>query len=184
MYSNSKSVKLLLKEVEFWIKVFFLPVYSMTNAVIRYVQGYPLHNICTFFLFSTTILFLVIVFDATKNNTIIDLRLFSQSVLFHFIAMNMIFISFYRAEYVIDDQFKVTMSLFGVGLMTINIMHIFITSTQILAIFVFKQMVSLIIKLIHLFKVSTNAKVQERNNSKCVNVLNEVEIYNESNFND
>ncbi len=89
LYSNKEPMK-LLKEFEFWYKLFYLSVYLVAEAIIVYIRGDPLYLISTIFIFQATILFLVTIFDATNinisNKTIISsfaLAIFSDSALLY-----------------------------------------------------------------------------------------------------
>eukprot|EP01084_Bolivina_argentea_P308151 532755_1 len=148
LYCNKLVMNMLFKEFEFWFKIFYLSLNLITRGVIRYVEGAALFFNWTGAVFTGSILFLVMIFDAINikqsNKLIISsfaLGAFSRAVLYWSQ------IAFWRDEFPIYDKLTITTPNVSVlGTMTLNIIDIARNSSLILAIFLFKQLISSIRK--------------------------------------
>ena len=155
--ANKEAMQLLLKQFVFWFKLCYLILYLGSNAVVQSVREDPFHYICTSRLFAFAFLFLVMIFDAL--NIIQSSKIIISSFALGGFAHNTLYnlqIGFYRTEFDIYTQCTVTFpDWFGVGSMQLNIIDTAANSSQILAIFLMKQMISS-------FRNPTQASVIER----------------------
>eukprot|EP01083_Nonionella_stella_P281479 957741_1 len=135
LYLNTEAMKLLLKQFEFWFKLFYLIQYLSTNAIIQYVcWDNPFHLICTFTLFLGALLFIVMIFDTINTKKFIKLMISSFAVaVFAWRALDLMLESFYRYERF--DEVAVTIDIPYINDQArISIVDICSNSAQILAI--------------------------------------------------
>eukprot|EP01083_Nonionella_stella_P072424 195325_1 len=173
LYLNKEAMKLVLKQFEFWFKIFYLIQYLIANAILSSYYGDPPYLTCTYFIFFAALLFIVMIFDAINTKKSNKLMISSVAVaVFAWRALDLMYNAFYGDPYGFEKATSVTIHLpYFDDKATISIVDICSNSAQILAIFLFKQLISTIRKPNQALVIKTRPFIEYENNKETVSTI-------------
>eukprot|EP01083_Nonionella_stella_P160419 524453_1 len=172
LYSNKEAIKLLLKQFEFWFKLFYLFQYLVANAIIAYILfDHPPHFICAYTLFLAALLCIVMIFDTINTKKSIKLMISSFAVaVFAWRSLQIMLDTYY--EYEVFNGVVVTIDIpymnDQASEIRISIVDTCSNAAQILTIFLLKQLISMIRKPNQALVIKTKPFIVYENNKQTV----------------
>eukprot|EP01083_Nonionella_stella_P299333 1016261_1 len=148
LYANKEAMKLLFRQFVFWLKIGYLILFVLTDSIVRHLDDYPPYYICAYSIFYAAILFIVMIFDAINAQKSTKIIISSLAVgIFAMRTSDIMVNTFYADEWDVYDRAIVTFNIPYVDdKARISIVDTCSNSAYILAIFLFKQLISIIRK--------------------------------------
>eukprot|EP01083_Nonionella_stella_P160421 524456_1 len=180
LYANKEAMKLLFRQFVFWFKISYLFIYLVTNTVVRYLDGrFPSYFIWVFFIFYATLVFIVMIFDAINAQKSTKIIISSLAVgIFAMRTSDIMVNTFYADEWDVYDRAIVTFNIPYVDdKARISIVDMCSNTAQILAIFLFKQLISFIRNPNKALVITTKPLIEYANNKETSPTIKNVKIW-------
>eukprot|EP01083_Nonionella_stella_P160416 524447_1 len=179
LYANKEAMKLLFRQFVFWLKLYYLIMYLVTNAIVLYLGGDPPYFICAISIFYAALLFIVMIFDAINTRKFIKIIISSLAVgIFAVRTLEIMLRSFYVDQWDIYDRSIMTVDIPYVDdKARISIVDMCSNTAQILAIFLFKQLISFIRNPNKALVITTKPLIEYANNKETSPTIKNVKIW-------
>eukprot|EP01083_Nonionella_stella_P187067 686514_1 len=168
LYANKEAMKLLFRQFVFWLKLYYLIMYLVTNAIVLYLGGDPPYFICAISIFYAALLFIVMIFDAINTRKFIKIIISSLAVgIFAVRTLEIMLRSFYVDQWDIYDRSIMTVDIPYVDdKARVSIVDMCSNAAQILAIFLFRQLISIIWNPNKALVIATKPFIEYENNKE------------------
>eukprot|EP01083_Nonionella_stella_P160418 524451_1 len=179
LYANKEAMKLLFRQFVFWFKILYLIMYLVTNAIIEYLDGAHPYVNCATSIFYAALLFIVMIFDAINTRKFIKIIISSLAVgIFAVRTLEIMLRSFYVDQWDIYDRSIMTVDIPYVDdKARISIVDMCSNTAQILAIFLFKQLISFIRNPNKALVITTKPLIEYANNKETSPTIKNVKIW-------
>eukprot|EP01083_Nonionella_stella_P160422 524458_1 len=179
LYANKEAMKLLFRQFVFWLKLYYLIMYLVTNAIVLYLGGDPPYFICAISIFYAALLFIVMIFDAINAQKSTKIIISSLAVgIFAMRTSDIMVNTFYADEWDVYDRAIVTFNIPYVDdKARISIVDMCSNTAQILAIFLFKQLISFIRNPNKALVITTKPLIEYANNKETSPTIKNVKIW-------
>eukprot|EP01083_Nonionella_stella_P273406 927419_1 len=179
LYANKEAMKLLFRQFVFWLKLYYLIMYLVTNAIVLYLGGDPPYFICAISIFYAALLFIVMIFDAINTRKFIKIIISSLAVgIFAVRTLEIMLRSFYVDQWDIYDRSIMTVDIPYVDdKARVSIVDMCSNAAQILAIFLFKQLISIIRNPNKALVITTKPLIEYANNKETSPTIKNVKIW-------
>eukprot|EP01084_Bolivina_argentea_P223468 378095_1 len=144
LYTNKKAIRLLFKQFEIWFKLFYLIQFLIAHLIVQYIGGDDFYVYCSEFILLAVFLLFVMMFDAINMKQ--SNKILTSSLAVGLFCMDVVAswrLSFFRSESnIYDETTFILPNHFGLGEINISAVDILTHSSQILAIFLIKQLIA------------------------------------------
>eukprot|EP01083_Nonionella_stella_P299330 1016255_1 len=179
LYANKEAMKLLFRQFVFWFKIWYLIMYLVVNAIIRHLDDTHPYLNCAVSIFYAALLFIVMIFDAINTRKFIKIIISSLAVgIFAVRTLEIMLRSFYVDQWDIYDRSIMTVDIPYVDdKARISIVDMCSNAAQILAIFLFKQLISIIGNPNKALVITTKPLIEYANNKETSPTIKNVKIW-------
>eukprot|EP01083_Nonionella_stella_P299336 1016265_1 len=168
LYANKEAMKLLFRQFVFWFKIWYLIMYLVVNAIIRHLDDTHPYLNCAVSIFYAALLFIVMIFDAINTSKSTKIIISSFAVGMFALRTSRIMVNtFYADQWDVYDQAIVTFNIPYVDdKARISIVDMCSNAAQILAIFLFRQLISIIWNPNKALVIATKPFIEYENNKE------------------
>eukprot|EP01083_Nonionella_stella_P073121 197475_1 len=168
LYANKEAMKLLFRQFVFWLKIGYLILFVLTDSIVRHLDDYPPYYICAYSIFYAAILFIVMIFDAINTQKYIKIIISSFAVGVFAQRTSAIMVNtFYVDQSDVYDEAIMTVNLPYVDdKARISIVDMCSNAAQILVIFLFRQLISIIWNPNKALVIATKPFIEYENNKE------------------
>eukprot|EP01083_Nonionella_stella_P160805 525950_1 len=149
LYANKEAMKLLLRQFVFWFKIFYLIQYLVTHQILHHFEDFSPFYIFADGICLAVLLFIVMIFDAinTTQSTKLIISCFAVAWFAGGVLGRMMDVFYADQSYAsIYNRAILTFDMPYVDKARISIVDICVNSGEVVSVFLFKQLVSIIKK--------------------------------------
>eukprot|EP01083_Nonionella_stella_P066867 176450_1 len=169
LYANKVAMKLLLRQFVFWFKIVYLIQFLVTDAAISHLHGSSPYFLFANVIFHSALLFSVMIFDAINTTKSTKLIISTFAVAFFACRVLELMVTAFSAnQSYIYDRAIVTIDVPYIDKLRLSIVDICFNSGEVLVMFLFKQLLSIIRKPNKALVITTKPFIEYQNNKETV----------------